>query len=66
METSKLYVQLGSKLGYKPVKFTQRGIIAKNILKYNEGLELNEFKQGLKKINLNTIKINEGNQTYYI
>jgi hypothetical protein len=67
-EQSKLYRILGYKLGYKLVKFTHRGIIAKNILSYIDTLELQNFKTQLKHINIldRNIKVNNGNETYYI
>jgi hypothetical protein len=53
MENSKLYQKLGKKLGYKEIKYTQRGIIAKMTLKYIDKLELQNFSNKLKRIYFN-------------
>jgi hypothetical protein len=68
METSKLYIELGKKVNIKEVRFSHRGIIAKNILKYINRLELDDFAKSFKKIDVSIkgIKVNDNGSTYYI
>ena len=52
IETSKLFKQLGVKVGIESVRFTHRGIIARKVLQRIDKLELNLFRSQLKRIKL--------------
>ncbi len=52
METSKLYKQLGKRIGIVQGLKTQRGIIARRIIEHIDKLELVNFKLQLKRIEL--------------
>jgi len=51
-ETSKIYRQMGEKVGIKAERISQRGIIARRFLQAYEEKELELFSAQLKRIRL--------------
>lgn len=65
-ETSKVFIRMGEYVRIKAVRKSQRGIIAKRFLQIVEDLELKKFEEQLPHFKLTTLKINQGDKTFYL
>jgi len=65
-ETSKVFKRLGQLVNISATKKSQRGIIARRVLSILEEYELDKFSKSFSKFEFQTLKVNEGGETYYI
>lgn len=65
-ERNKLYLTLAHGLGETMTTWKDRSRISKKALPKVEAWDMSEFKKSMKQITFPTLKVNHGEETYYL